>query len=217
MGARLYPAAILIVLAITVSSVALVSNLVAPSPLTAPGGGSAPPQLTEDQKREALSVALSDPLVGSILAGSNWTLVEMGAWVESGRLMGAALLIRLERPVWASGDFRDLGGRSYRAKLWVGSLHVLVDLSARRVVAVSPGMARPPADPPETAVDEAVRAVAAQRLGARPVLAGLFYTDEYPAGLAFFTATVGGRERIIAVDVARRVTVDKYSGEVLKP
>jgi hypothetical protein len=36
----------------------------------------------------------------------------MGPWVESGRLVGAALLIRLERPVWVSGDFRDLAARA---------------------------------------------------------------------------------------------------------
>ena len=127
------------------------------------------------------------------------------------------MLVKLEEPAWVSGTFRDLGGRSYRAKLWMGSLHVLVDLSARRVAAVSPGMARPPAEPPEAVVDEAVRAVAERRLGARPVLAGVFYTDEHPAGLAFFTATVRGRESIVAVDVARRVVVDRYSGEVLRP
>jgi len=209
--------AISVILAITISSVALVGNLVAPSPLTTPGESSAPPQLTEDQRREAISVVLSDPFVGSILSKSNWTLVGLGAWVESGRVVGAALLVRLEEPAWVSGTFRELGGRSYRAKLWVGSLRVLVDLSARRVAAVSPGMARPPADPPEAVVDEAVRAVAAQKLGARPVLAGVFYTDEHPAGLAFFAATVKGKESVVAVDVARGVVVEKYSGEVARP
>jgi hypothetical protein len=217
MGARLFFLALLAVLAITIVTASLASNIIAPSSLTTLGDGSVPPKLNEEQKREAISVALSDPLVGKILARSNWTLFEAGPWVESGRIVGVAMLIRLERPVWVSGEFKDIGGKNYRAKLWVGNLHVLVDLSARRVVAISPGMARPPADPPDAATYEALRAVAAEKLGTRPVLTGLFYTDEYPAGLAFFTATVGDRERIVAVDVARRIVVEKYTGEVIKP
>jgi hypothetical protein len=217
MGARLYFATLLAVLAVIVVIASLASNIIAPSSSTTHGDGSVPPMLNEEQKREAISVTLSDPLVGNILAKSNWTLFEAGPWTESGRIVGAIMLIRLERPVWVSGEFKDIGGKNYRAKLWVGNLHVLVDLSARRVVAVSPGMARPPEDPPEAETYEALRAVAEKKLGTRPLLAGLFYTDEYPAGLAFFMATVGDRERIVAVDVARGIVVDKYSGEVIKP
>ncbi|MEM1631424.1 MAG: hypothetical protein QXX83_04775 [Thermofilum sp.] len=188
-----------------------------PKPLQPPSGSSAQLQLTEQEKSEALSIALKDPNVGSVLRGVNWTLALAGPWTENGEKVGAVLLIRVSEAAWVSGTFRELGGSPYRASLWLGSLHVFVNLKEGKVAAASPGMARALRDPPvlDDRVEKARGVALAWVRGSRSAyLNGVFYTEEFPEGLAFFRVEGEQGESLVAVSMARMRVEERYSGRV---
>ncbi|MGC9108199.1 MAG: hypothetical protein ACP5IE_08455 [Infirmifilum sp.] len=175
--------------------------------------------LSEDEKKAALSVVFQHPLLAKILSGNNWSLVEAGPWTQNGELVGATLLIRLNEPVWVEGSFSDFDGKSYRAALWIGSLHVLVDLRGRKVEAISPGMTIPPqySEPLLPGLEKARQVVANRVPTAQSIVFnGVFYTDKYPTGLAFFYVKDMKGEYFIAVNLATMSVEDKYTAPVIK-
>lgn len=207
---------LLVFLAASVFVIALNPPL-PPKPLQPLFGSSASLQLTEQERSEALSIALRDPNVRGLLRGVNWTLDLAGPWTENGEKVGAVLLIRLSEAAWVSGVFRELGGNVYRASLWLGSLHVFVNLKEGKVAAVSPGMAKATRDPSalEARVEEARRVALEWVSGGRSAyLNAVFYTEEFPEGLAFFRVEGEQGESFVAVNVATMRVEGRYSGRV---
>ncbi|MEZ0346863.1 MAG: hypothetical protein ABWK01_09945 [Infirmifilum sp.] len=215
-------------LLLAIGGLVLVSALflliaLSPPPRPTPQGGPAsqPPVLTlgENEKEVALQIALRDERIQGLLRGANWTLVESGPWTSNGELIGAVLLIRLSSPRWVSGSFAELGGNPYRADLWLGSLHVFVNFKEGRVVALSPGVARAPHDPPlRDKTVETARGVALSRVpgASAAILNAIFYTERFPRGLALFVTVDGKGESLVAVDLARMSVVENYSGPVIR-
>lgn len=228
-GVLLRRAVVLTLLAFLTFSAAIISLCsflpTMPQPTT---GGAAPPPpqalrqsanpgtlLSEDEVREALSLTMQDAELRNILASANWSLAEAGAWYVDGEKVGATLLIRINEPVWASGTFRDVGGKVYKASLWLGSLHILVNLREGRVAAASPGMARAPADPPVASeeVEKARRVALAWVHGSKAAyLNAIFYTGEFQSGLAVFRVERVDGENLVAVNLATMTVEERYTG-----
>ncbi|WP_219731635.1 hypothetical protein [Infirmifilum uzonense] len=215
------PLGLLMSIIIAILAVMIAAKLGPPNPPAPQVTTTSPPVtgLSEDEKKAALSVVFQHPLLAKILSGNNWSLVEAGSWTQNGELVGAALLIRLNEPVWVEGSFSDFDGKSYRAALWIGSLHVLVDLRGRKVEAISPGMTIPPqySEPLLPGLEKARQVVANRVPTAQSIVFnGVFYTDKYPTGLAFFYVKDMKGEYFIAVNLATMSVEDKYTAPVIK-
>ena len=178
----------------------------------------APVKLTEAEKEKALNVALSDPRVKKILNGVKWDVLGPGPRTEGSKVVGAVMLFRLHEPKWAEGEFYNhITGQLAKAKLWVGSLHVFV--KDGKVAGIWPEMGRAPekVDAPE--LEEAMSIVSKypavkEKIDKGEVfLTGVWYTSEYPRGLAFLSIRSDG-ELMVAVDIAGGKIVKEMTGEV---
>ena len=205
---------------------------IAPSPPEAPdvvsnttGGGQGVSDftLTEEEKATAMRIIESDAHIGGILQGVDWHVELIGPLTTGLQKVGVAILITFDEAVWMEDTFYNFD-YSYDAKLWVGSMHILVDLRDGRIVGFSPtGMARAPITSPITneecaaAAEIALSHPLAKALG-EDVEAYLnavyYYTDQYPQGIAFFNIRSEQGEAMVAIDLDKMVVVEQYTSGV---
>jgi len=203
----------------------------APSPPEAPvpvgdttGGMQTVSDLTEEEKATVMHIIKSDAHVGGILQKVDWHIQLVGPWTEGQQKIGACVLIKFDRAVWMEDTFYNPSGSSYAAKLWVGSMHIFVDLRDGRIVGFSPtGMGRAPITSPITseecaaAAEIALSHPLAKALGknVEVYLTAVYYTDDYPRGIAFFNMRSDEGEAMVAIDLDKTVVVEQYTVKVI--
>jgi len=182
------------------------------------------PDLTEAEKETVMNIIKSDVNVSRILEKGNWTAPLMGPWTNGTERLGAVALIKFNGSVWVEGTFYDpFSGISYTEKLWAGNVQVFVDLRANRVVGLELGMGRSEDKAPIT--DE--KLVVAERIAMNHTLVktlgqniesyltAVYYTPDYPYGIAFFSMRSNQGEVLVAVDLDKMVVVEKYTSRVM--
>ncbi len=112
------------------------------------------PELTEDERSEAVSLATNNPFVAQILADREYSVSSVGVWHTSRELqkIGAGVIISLAQPAtleldWPTIDFdrTELTTPPYQQRTehylatGVQRLVVMVDLRRGEVVSVGPG------------------------------------------------------------------------------
>jgi hypothetical protein len=235
---------------VMIAAVALLGGVVASSPSqgeTVEGFAPGPPEapvvvgnttgggqgvsdftLTEEEKATALHIIESDAHVGGILQNLDWHVTLIGPMTQGNQKIGAAVLITFDGAVWMEDTFYNLSGSSsYAAKLWVGSMHILIDLRDGRIVGFAPtGMAKAPITSPITSsITSEERAAAAEislstsvakALGedVEAYLNAVYYTDDYPQGVAFFNVRSDQGEAFVAIDLDKMVVVEQYTSRV---
>ena len=185
--------------------------------------------LTEEEKATAMHIIESDAHVGGILQNLDWHVKLIGPMTQGNQKIGAAVLITFDGAVWMEDTFSTYypSGYSYAAKLWVGSMHILVDLRDGRIAGFSPtGMGRAPITSPITSsITSEERAAAAEISLSTPVaralgenveayLNAVYYTDEYPQGIAFFNIRSDQGEAFVAIDIDKMVVAEQYTSSV---
>lgn len=124
------------------------------------------PELTEDERSEAIALATNNPVVAQILADREYSVSSVGVWHTSRELqkIGAGVIISLAQPAtldldWPTIDYdsAELTAPPYQQRTehylatGVERLVVMVDLQRGEVVSVAPG---PEAGtPPRSAFD----------------------------------------------------------------
>jgi hypothetical protein len=179
--------------------------------------------LTEEEKATAMRIIESDAHIGGILQGVDWHVELIGPMTTGLQKVGVALLIKFDEAVWMDDTFYNFD-YSYAAKLWVGSMHISVDLRDGRIVGFSPaGMARAPTTSPITSEE---CAAAAEIALSHPLSKALgedveaylnavyYYADQYPQGIAFFNMRSEQGEAMIAIDLDEMVVVEQYTSGV---
>ena len=206
----------------------------APGPPEAPdlvgdttGGTQTESDLTEEEKATAMHIIESDAHISGILQGVDWHVKLIGPITESQQKIGVSVLITFDVAVWMEDTFYNPSGYSYVAKLWVGSMHISVDLGDGRIVGFSPtGMGRAPITSPITSsITSEERAAAAEIALSHPLakalgenveayLTGVYYTDDYPRGIVFFNMRSEQGEAMVAIDLDKMVIVEQYTVRV---
>jgi hypothetical protein len=112
------------------------------------------PQLDDQERNRALSIATSDPVVAGLLAGRQHAVKSIGVWhTKDLRKLGAGIVFTLERPAsfeldwpYAQFDGGAVGGLKPYQQLRhhftvddVTRLAVLVDLNTSGVAQITPG------------------------------------------------------------------------------
>lgn len=112
------------------------------------------PELTEDERSEAVALATNNPFVAQILADREYSVSTVGVWHTSGDLqkIGAGVIISLAQPAtleldWPTIDFdrTELTTPPYQQRTehylatGVQRLVIMVDLQRGQVVSVGPG------------------------------------------------------------------------------
>jgi len=229
----------LVILALTFS-VTLVVGAVAPIVLVPPeppkpktndtlvvGAETVPDlTLTKEERDRVMNVIKGDVNVSRILEKGNWTVPLMGPWTNGNgtERLGAVAIIRFNESVWVEGTFYNpFSGSSDRVKLWVGGMHVFVDLRTNRVVGLDLGMGRSNDKAPITdkklAIAEriALNHTLVKTLGenVESYLTAIYYISDYPSGIAFFNMRSNQGEVMVAVDLDKMVVVEKYTARVM--
>ncbi|AIC15435.1 hypothetical protein [Nitrososphaera viennensis] len=182
------------------------------------------PTLTDEEKSRVLEIAKNDPRVKAILDHSSWQALLIGPWTDEGVQKGGVVLIRLDKAVWAEGEFGVPGAKAYRASLWVGNLHVNVDLQKNVVVGVEPGIGKPSGPTPTNEIIDNAKAVAKSRAVAElnntnveAKLLAVYYNSEFPKGAAMFVITSEqGDEMATGVDLSQNQIIEKYTVRAVK-
>jgi hypothetical protein len=183
--------------------------------------------LTEEEKATAMRIIESDAHIGGILQGVDWHVELIGPLTTGLQKVGVGVLIKFDEAVWMEDTFYNFD-YSYAAKLWVGSMHILVDLRDGRIVGFSPaGMARAPITSPITGpITSEERATAAEIALSHPLSKALgenveaylnavyYYDDDYPQGIAFFNMRSEQGEAFVAIDLDKMVVVEQYTVRV---
>jgi hypothetical protein len=185
--------------------------------------------LTEEEKTAAMHIIESDAHVGGILQNLDWHVTLIGPMTQGNQKIGAAVLITFDGAVWMEDTFSTYypSGYSYAAKLWVGSMHILVDLRDGRIAGFAPtGMGRAPITSPITSsITSEERAAAAEISLSTPVaralgenveayLNAVYYTDDYPQGIAFFNVRSDQGEAFVAIDLDKMMVAEQYTSRV---
>jgi hypothetical protein len=181
--------------------------------------------LTEEEKANAMHIIESDAHVGGILQGVDWHVKLIGPMTQGNQKIGVSVLIKFDEAVWMEDTFSTYypSGYSYVAKLWVGSLHISVDLGDGRIVGLTPGMGRAPIKSPITSAERAAAAEIAlshplaKALGenVEAYLTALYYTDKYPQGMVFFNMRSDQGEAMIAIDLDKMVVAEQYTTSIV--
>lgn len=208
---------------------------IAPGPPEAPvlvddttGGTQTESDLTEEEKATAMHIIESDAHVGEILQGVDWHVKLIGPITGGLQKIGVSVLIKFDGAVWMEDTFYNPSGYSYVAKLWVGSMHISVDLWDGRIVGFSPtGMGRAPITSPITSsITSEERAAAAEISLSHPLakalgenveayLTGVYYIDDYPQGIVFFNMRSEQGEAMVAIDLDKMVIVEQYTSRIV--
>ena len=110
-------------------------------------GGEVPtmPELTEEEKERFMRIIMSNDSVRRILDKGNWAILEgqIGVWTEGFEKIGAFAYFKFDSAVWVEGTFNMPSAVPYTAGLWVGGLHVFVDLRTNSTVGLEPSTAFP--------------------------------------------------------------------------
>jgi hypothetical protein len=220
---------------VMIAALALIGGVVASSPSQgepiegiAPGLLEAPDfALTEEEKATAMHIIESDTHIGGILQGVDWHVELIGPLTTGLQKVGVGVLIKFDEAVWMEDTFYILD-YSYAAKLWVGSMHISVDLRDGKIVQFSPaGMARAPITSPTTGpITSEERAAAVEIALSHPLAKALgedveaylnavyYYNDDYPHGIAFFNMRSEQGEAMVAIDLDKMVVVEQYTVSV---
>jgi hypothetical protein len=195
---------------------------------TGGGQGVSDLTLTEEEKAAAMHIIESDAHVGGILQNVDWHVKLIGPMTQDDQKIGAAVLITFDGAVWMEDTFYNPSGSSYAAKLWVGSMHIFVDLRDGRIVGFSPtGMGRAPITSPITSsITSEERAAAAEISLSHPLakalgenveayLNAVYYTDDYPQGMAFFNMRSDQGEAMVAIDLDKMAVAEQYTVRVV--
>lgn len=112
------------------------------------------PELTENERFKAVSLATDNPQVAQLLAGREYDVTSVGVWHTSGDLqkIGAGVILSLAQPAILEADWPtiDYGRAGVTASPYqqhtehftaenVQRLVVMVDLRRGQVVSISPG------------------------------------------------------------------------------
>ncbi|MFB0502830.1 MAG: hypothetical protein ACETWE_03265 [Candidatus Bathyarchaeia archaeon] len=103
------------------------------------------PELTEEEKERFMRIIMSNDSVRRILDKGNWAILEgrIGVWTEGFEKIGAFAYFKFDSAVWVEGTFNMPSAVPYTAGLWVGGLHVFVDLRTNSTVGLEPSTAFP--------------------------------------------------------------------------
>ncbi len=183
-----------------------------------------PPTLTEEQKQQVLEIATNNPRIKAILNSGNWQPLMIGPWTEGDELRGGVALIRLDKAVWSQGQFGIPGKEPYSANLWIGNIHVYVDLQRNSVVGIEPGVGRPSGEAPTNEGIERARAIALSRATAdlnrsdiEARLLAVYHTSEFPGGAAIFGITSNqGDEMGIGIDMSHDTVIERFTARAIK-
>jgi hypothetical protein len=174
--------------------------------------------LTEEEKATVMHIIESDAHVGEILQNVDWHVKLIGPMTQGEQKIGASVVITFDEAVWMEDTFYEPSGCSYAAKLWVGSMFISVDLRDGRIVGLTPNMGRAPTASEEyaPAAEIALRHRLAKALGenVEAYLNAVYYTDDYPQGIAFFNMRSDQGEAFVAVDLDKMVVVEQYTVRV---
>jgi len=186
-------------------------------------GGEVPtmPELTEEEKERFMRIIMRNDSVRRILEKGNWTILEgqIGVRTEGFEKIGAFAYFKSDSAVWVEGTFNMPSAVPYTARLWVGGLHVFVDLRTNRTVGLEPGMGRAMDKVP---LDEEL-AAAAERIALNHTLVkslgenieshlnAVYYIPEYPRGMAVFNIRSDREEVMVTIDLDKMVVVEKYT------
>jgi hypothetical protein len=176
--------------------------------------------LTEEEKVTVMHIIESDAHVGEILQSVDWDVKLVGLWTADQQKIGAIVLITFDRAVWIKDTFYDpSSGDSYDAELWAGSMHIFVDLRDGRIVGLTPNMGRAPITSKEhaAAAEIALSHPLGKALGENTevYLTAVYYTDEYPVGIAFCNMRSDKGEAFVAIDLDKKVVVEQYTSRVV--
>jgi hypothetical protein len=181
--------------------------------------------LSREEESKALDIITNDSQICMILKKGYWEILNSGPWFEGKEKAGVLLYIRFNESVWVEGTFiNPFNNKSYHARMWVGGMHVLVDLKTNKVLGVDLGMGRPPQGAPK--INESEKLALAERIARKRALAeslgsnvtsylaSVYYTNDYPYGIAFFCLCSSQGEAIVAVDLGKMEVVEKYTAIV---
>lgn len=191
-------------------------------------GGEVPtmPELTEEEKERFMSIIMSNDSVRRILDKGNWTILEgqIGVWTEGFEKIGAFAYFKFDSAVWVEGTFNMPSAVPYTARLWVGGLHVFVDLRTNSTVGLEPGMGKAmdkvPLDEELAAAERiALNHTLVKSLGEdiESHLSAVYYIPDYPKGMAVFDVRSDREEVMVTVDLEKMVVVEKYTVRVTVP
>jgi hypothetical protein len=173
-----------------------------------------------------LIIIKEDSQVKEILEKTTWQVLHIGPSTKGSQGRGAIALIRLDKPVWVEGTYYNpFAGRTLTVKMWVGSLHVIVDLSTNQVIGLDLGMGkaveRTPVQDEKLAAAERIarghRLVQSLGQNVESYLTAVYYTADYPQGLAIFSIRSTRGEVLVAVDLGTMAVVEKYTVKVVTP
>lgn len=189
------------------------------------GGTQTVSYLTEEEKATAMHIIESDAHVGAILQNVDWHVKFIGPMTEGQQKIGAAVLITFDEAVWMEDTFSPYypSGYSYAAKLWVGSMFISVDLGDGMIVGLTPNMGRAPiksaitSEEHSAAVEISLSHPLAKDLGenVEAYLTAVYYTDDYPQGMAFLNMRSDQGEAIVAIDLDKMVVVEQYTDSIV--
>jgi hypothetical protein len=185
--------------------------------------------LTEEEKATVMHIIESDAHIGEILQGVDWHVKLILPMTEGLQKIGAAVLIKFDEAVWMEDTFSTYypSEYSYVAKLWVGSLHISVDLGDSRIVGLTPGMGRAPitssikspitSEEHAAAVEISLSHPVAKALGenVEAYLTAVYYIDEYTGGMAFFNMRSEQGEAMVAIDLDKMVAAEQYTARIV--
>lgn len=183
-----------------------------------------PPTLTQEQKQKVLETAKNDPRIKPILDAATWQPLLVGPWTEDDQLLGGVVLIRLDKAVWSQGEFGIPGAESYRASMWIGNMHVYVDLQKNTVVGIEPGVGRPAGQTPTDQSIEDAKMVALtraiqelDRTDLEAKLLAVYHNSEFPRGAAFFAIVSDqGDEMAVGIDMTQNAVIEKYTAKAVQ-
>ena len=177
------------------------------------------PELTEEEKERFINIIMSNDSVRRILDKANWTIRHMGPRTEGEERLGA--LIVFDTAVWVEGTFNMPSAIPYTAKLWVGNLHVFVDLGTNSTVGLEPGigkaMDKVPLDEELAAAEKiALNHTLVKSLGEdiESYLNAVYYIPEYIKGMAIFSIRSDREEVMVTIDLDKMVVVEKHTVRV---
>jgi hypothetical protein len=103
------------------------------------------PQLSEDQKNEALQILTDTPGVAHTIAAAGHSIEGVGVWAaQDGSIRGAFIFIRLTTPQTIEGDWPVINHHSsvetseHKIVCYLSDVDVYVDLGERKVVSIEP-------------------------------------------------------------------------------
>lgn len=124
------------------------------------------PELTEDERSEAISIATNDPFVAQILADREYSVASVGVWHTGDLKIGAGVILALAQPAtleldWPTIDYdsAEVTAPPYQQRTehylatGVRRLVVMVDSRSGQVVEVKPG---PEAGTPPRSADDPI-------------------------------------------------------------